>query len=85
MLRYLAVAHFGRGRGRYVEGEAPSFWQGEVEQSMAGQREALHAWWQAARSGEEVEDRLADALRSVTAQSLERLYPGRVPAPLLAR
>jgi hypothetical protein len=52
---------------------------------MAGQREALHASWQAARSGEEVEDRLTDALRNVTAQSLERLYPGRVPAPLLAR
>jgi len=85
VLRYLAVAHFGRGRGRYVEGEAPSFWQGEVEQAMAGQSEALHAAWQAARSGEPIEDRLADMLRAVTAQSLERLYPGRVPAPLLAR
>src|SRR5512135_3614877 len=51
VLRYLAVAHFGRGRGRYVEGEAPSFWKGEVEQAMAPLREALHAIWQDARSG----------------------------------
>jgi len=84
VLRYLAVAHFGRGRGRYVEGEAPSFWQGEVEQVLAGQRDGLHASWQAARAGEQVEDHLAEALRAVTAQSLDRLYPGRVPAPLLA-
>ena len=52
---------------------------------MAGQRDALHASWQAARAGEQVEDRLVDMLRAVTAQSLERLYPGRVPTPLLAR
>ncbi|HET9024530.1 MAG TPA: DUF3482 domain-containing protein, partial [Burkholderiaceae bacterium] len=86
VLRYLAVAHFGRGRGRYVEGEAPSFWQGEVELAMAGQRDALNALWQEARSGEaQVEDRLAGMLRDVTAQALERLYPGRVPAALLTR
>jgi hypothetical protein len=84
VLRYLAVAHFGRGRGRYVEGEAPSYWQGEVEQAMAGQRDTLHGLWQAARAGEPIEDRLAGVLRAVAAQSLERLYPGRVPAPLLA-
>jgi hypothetical protein len=85
VLRYLAVAHFGRGRGRYVEGEAPSFWQGEVEQAMAGQHDTLHASWQAARAGEQVEDRLAGLLRAITAQSMERLYPGRVPASLLGR
>jgi hypothetical protein len=87
VLRYLAVAHFGRGRGRYVEGEAPSFWKGEVEQAIAPQRDALHALWQDARSGTggAVDARLADAVAAVTAGVLERLYPGRVPTALLAR
>ena len=86
VLRYLAVAHFGRGRGRYVEGEAPPFWKGEVEQAMAGQHDALHALWQDARSGhDDVDARLALVVAAVTAQTLDRLYPGRVPAPLLAR
>ncbi|UUZ56255.1 hypothetical protein LP419_14035 [Massilia sp. H-1] len=35
VLRYLAVAHFGRGRGNFVEGEAPAFWQAEVEAAVA--------------------------------------------------
>ena len=84
VLRYLAVAHFGRGRGRYVEGEAPPFWKGEVEHAIAGQRDALHDLWQAARMGEDIDrDRLAVILRSVAATVLDRLYPGRVPAPLL--
>jgi hypothetical protein len=86
VLRYLAVAHFGRGRGRYVEGEAPPFWKGEVEQSMAGQRDSLHALWQDARSGGvDVDVRLALVVAAITAQALDRLYPGRIPAPLLAR
>jgi hypothetical protein len=37
ILRYLAVAHFGRGRGNFVEGEAPAFWQVEVEKAVADQ------------------------------------------------
>jgi hypothetical protein len=84
VLRYLAVAHFGRGRGRYVEGEAPAFWKGEVEQAMAPQRAELHALWRDAREGEAlIEDRLAALVRALAGQVLERLYPGRVPAPLL--
>ena len=35
LLRYLAVAHFGRGRGNFVESEAPAFWQREVEAALA--------------------------------------------------
>lgn len=35
LLRYLAVAHFGRGRGEWTEGEHPSFWQSVVEEAVA--------------------------------------------------
>ena len=34
VLRYLAVAHFGRGRGHFIDNEAPAFWQSEVEQAV---------------------------------------------------
>jgi hypothetical protein len=49
VLRYLAVAHFGRGRGRWVEGEAPRSWQDEVAAALEAERPALRAAWQRAR------------------------------------
>ena len=50
ILRYLAVAHFGRGRGNYVESEAPPFWQAEVEQALAARGADPAALWQAVRA-----------------------------------
>ena len=41
ILRYLAVAHFGRGRGEWSEGEHPTFWQPVVEQAVAGRKSDL--------------------------------------------
>ncbi len=35
LLRYLAVAHFGRGRGDWVQGEAPAHWLALVVQASA--------------------------------------------------
>jgi 50S ribosome-binding GTPase/Domain of unknown function (DUF3482) len=35
LLRYLAVAHFGRGRGGWVEGEAPAHWLPAVQAVLA--------------------------------------------------
>lgn len=37
LLRYLAVAHFGRGRGDWSEGEHPIFWQPLAERVVAEQ------------------------------------------------
>jgi hypothetical protein len=78
ILRYLAVAHFGRGRGNFVEGEAPAFWQVEVESAVASQADSLGTLWSAVRAAPDspaaatlVNDlvtRLADA-------TLARLYP----------
>lgn len=78
VLRYLAVAHFGRGRGDFVEGEAPSFWQEEVERSVsefAGDGVAL---WRFARSDpdrDDVVEQLEDVVTKVTRATLARLYP----------
>jgi hypothetical protein len=45
LLRYLAVAHFGRGRGEWAQGEAPTHWAQTVAQALAPQREAMLAAW----------------------------------------
>ncbi|MEP7131292.1 MAG: GTPase domain-containing protein [Sphingomicrobium sp.] len=41
LLRYLAVAHFGRGRGEWAEGEHPNFWQSVVAEAVTERRSEL--------------------------------------------
>jgi len=82
LLRYLAVAHFGRGRGEWVQGEAPAHWVQTVAEVLAPQRAAFDALW-AGRSdrveNEGEAERLAAALQPLLAAAaraaLERLYP----------
>ena len=79
VLRYLAVAHFGRGRGNFVESEAPAFWQREVEQAIALNDGALTELWQVLRAEP---DRargagLAQAIITrIALQVLKQLYSG---------
>jgi Domain of unknown function (DUF3482) len=47
LLRYLAVAHFGRGRGDWSPGEAPPHWPPLVVEALAAQRDTLQALWSA--------------------------------------
>jgi hypothetical protein len=75
VLRYLAVAHFGRGRGNFVEGEAPAFWQEEVEAAVAAREAEVQALWQQMRERDDADLAPASALfTAVTRQVLERLY-----------
>ncbi|WP_296944091.1 DUF3482 domain-containing protein [uncultured Massilia sp.] len=87
VLRYLAVAHFGRGRGNFVEGEAPPFWQTEVEGALARREADLAGMWKAARAAPD-EDAAAQPVQAllgqVTVETLERLYP-ETAARALAR
>jgi hypothetical protein len=46
LLRYLAVAHFGRGRGDWAQGEAPAHWQATVAQALAARQADFSAAWQ---------------------------------------
>ncbi|MGI4716798.1 MAG: DUF3482 domain-containing protein [Janthinobacterium lividum] len=88
LLRYLAVAHFGRGRGNYVESEAPPFWQAEVEKAVAAHAGDLPALWRALREAPDLgaattlaEQAIVPAADAVLAQ----LYPSAaLPAPLAA-
>ena len=78
ILRYLAVAHFGRGRGNYVESEAPPFWQAEVEAALTASGIDQPRLWQAVRAAPDLgaATNLVDAaLTPVVTATLRRLYP----------
>ena len=50
LVRYLVVAHFGRGRGEFVAGVAPEHWRTAVAQSLEKHRDAPHRGLGAARA-----------------------------------
>jgi hypothetical protein len=77
VLRYLAVAHFGRGRGNFVEGEAPGFWQARVEDAVAGHDTRLAGLWQSARAGNNDRE-LAALVAGIASEVLAQLYPDPV-------
>lgn len=84
LLRYLAVAHFGRGRGAYAESEAPAFWKDEVGHAIDTRRQAFEALWDNARGRDDDAQAEADLqalLMDAATALLDRLYPGTVPAP----
>ena len=77
LMRYLAVAHFGRGRGDFVPGVAPSHWLKAVEESLDEGRRQIDAAWTLARSNS-ADAAAAALLPVVTAaarSALAHLYP----------
>ena len=87
LLRYLAVAHFGRGRGAWTHGETPPHWRDAVTAALAGQAAACSAVWagRATRAPDAGEaDRLGAQLQPIIDRSLRetlwRLYP-QAPVP----
>jgi hypothetical protein len=89
LLRYLAVAHFGRGAGPYRVREHPATWRAVAERALAPHRAALREVFERARRETGAEGRrevaldcappLAEAVRA----ALAGLYPEA--AALLAR
>ena len=78
LLRYLAVAHYGRGRGDWVQGEAAPHWPPLVAAAVQSRAEEFHdAWKLAAESGEAsgVAARLEPVLESAARETLVKLYP----------
>lgn len=45
LLRYLAVSHFGRGRGEYTESEYPEFWKSRVIQITEKHQSEIKSLW----------------------------------------
>jgi hypothetical protein len=80
LLRYLLVAHHGRGRGAYADLGDPAHWTADVDAELARQRERLQPVWRAAaRAGrtaaDDVAARLAPVLREALREVLLRRYP----------
>jgi hypothetical protein len=81
-MRYLAVAHFGRGRGEFVAGLAPLHWQETVNEAVQSRRGQLQSVWAIARAadadGSTAGTTAAALLPIMTASArevLSRLYP----------
>ena len=77
LLGYLAVAHYGRGRGDWSASEHPAYWRAAVEEVVAPRCEVLHALWGAreAHDGPELEAALRRWLVDASGALLSRLYP----------
>ena len=90
LLRYLAVAHFGRGRGEWAQGESPPHWREVIQRALTPHREALAVIWEErdARGdggkGEGLAGRLIVAslepvVRLAAGDALRALYPEAPP------
>jgi len=86
LMRYLAVAHFGRGRGDFVAGLAPAHWQEAVNEAVQMRRAQLQSVWAIARAADADSsntDTTAAALLPILADSarevLSRFYPDSMP------
>ena len=78
LLRYLAVAHYGRGRGEWVEGEYPSHWQQLVDEITQRHRGEAESVWSLADKGasiDEVARLLQPIITAMARETLVRLYP----------
>jgi hypothetical protein len=81
LLRYLAVAHFGRGRGEWERAEVPPHWTPVVEAALAAEAPALATMWQArGDDAPALAARLRPLIDRLLRAVLARLYP-RSPVP----
>jgi hypothetical protein len=78
LLRYLAIAHFGRGRGDWAEGEYPAHWQELVAAVVLRHARQFEEVWIAAHASESAEEVARQLQPLVTAsahEALVALYP----------
>ena len=81
LLRYLAVAHFGRGRGEWARAETAPHWQPVVQAALAAEAEALERLWQ--ERGDDpaaLAARLRPIIDRALRAALQQLYP-QSPVP----
>jgi hypothetical protein len=75
LLRYLAVAHYGRGRGKWSESEHPEFWGDAVSGVIERAGPELAEAWKKTEA-EAITAALEAWLTRATAMLLDELYPG---------
>jgi len=80
-LRYLAVAHYGRGQGRYRDLEQPLHWSDAMREELARRRDAFRALWALGdRPEPDVRERLERELQSLLAESLRSVLKSAYPS-----
>jgi hypothetical protein len=85
VLRYLTVAHHGRGRGDYSDLDHPAQWRTDVEARIAASRDALHGVWREAARGGAAAGEVADALRPAVRDLVRALLRARFPDAAVLR
>ena len=86
LLRYLAIAHFGRGRGEWAQGESPPHWREVMQRALVPHRDALAVAWRqrdangaSDAGGLDIERLVAATLAPIITQAmhdaLSQLYP----------
>ena len=81
LLGYLAIAHFGRGRGEWTEVQPPAFWLERIEAALAPQWAKLHAVWEKSSqpattaANPDTQAQLQTILTQTSQSVLESLYP----------
>lgn len=74
LLRYLSVAHFGRGRGDYEDIDQPGHWRDAVSAATLQATDRLHRQWE--RLETNVDDTALGAAEAGLSDKLERTLTG---------
>jgi hypothetical protein len=77
LLRYLAVAHFGRGRGDWEQAEHPTSWQDAVVKLVAAEQRDVRQIW--SRAKDTPRDQLAGQIERLLGRCSERLLESFYP------
>lgn len=78
LMRYLAVAHFGRGRGEWQESEYTPFWFELVSKRVTAQKMQLARIWKLRDTGcnsSRISAELKPVLEEITLTLLRELHP----------
>ena len=78
VLRYLAVSHHGRGRGRWTDREHPDFWRAAVRKALEDRATWFASAWKEARGTAtlaQVDERLQPLVSGVVREVLTSFHP----------
>jgi hypothetical protein len=78
LLQYLAVAHFGRGRGTFAESVHPGLWQERTLEIVTAQRGRIRSFWEQGKTIRDpaaLDAQMAPWLEGCAARLLIALYP----------
>ncbi len=82
LLSYLAVAHFGRGRGSWKRDPRPEHWQHEVSAVVEAKKDIIDSIWKSAAHSDtgvtSVNEDMEKMTRELGRETLDRLYPPTV-------